>query len=194
MLLSPRIFTVFTVAVLVAGCGQTTISSNDIRHRVEASRDTVMELGKTLKGHLQQAMQQGGPVQAIDVCYHKAPEIARELSQKTGWEVRRTSLKPRRTAPDDWERQVLANFEKRKAAGEPVKKLEHHQITEKNGKAVFRYMKAIETQPICLACHGKNIAPQVAEKIRQLYPGDQATGFEVGDIRGAFSVTQSLED
>jgi len=33
----------------------------------------------------------------------------------------------------------------------------------------------------------------VAEKIRQLYPNDQATGFDVGDIRGAFSIIQPLD-
>ncbi len=181
------------LAAVLAGCDQPTISSRDIRHRVEASRDVTKVFGKTLKGHLQQAMQQGGPLQAIEVCHEIAPQLAGEMSRKTGWDIHRTSLKPRRTPPDDWERQVLEDLEKRKAAGEPVEQLEVHQITEKDGKPVFRYMKAIETKPICLVCHGKNIAPPVAEKIRQLYPNDQATGFEVGDIRGAFSIVQPLD-
>jgi len=183
-------------ALLVTGlasCDQPTISSREIRHRIEASRDISKEFGKTLKGHLQQAMQQGGPLQAIEVCHEIAPQLAEKMSRKTGWDIHRTSLKPRRTPPDEWERQVLEEFEKRKAAGEPFNKLEHHQITQKDGKPVFRYMKAIETKPVCLVCHGKNIAPPVAEKIRQLYPNDQATGFDVGDIRGAFSIIQPLD-
>ncbi len=187
-----RGFVIWLLAGL-GGCDQNTISSHEIRQRMDASRDVVKVFGKTLKSHLQQAMQQGGPVAAIEVCHEKAPEIARQLSQKTGWDIHRTSLKPRRQPPDEWERQVLEEFEKRKAAGEPVKKLEFHQIVEKDGKPVFRYMKAIETQPVCLVCHGKNVAPVVAEKIRQLYPNDQATGFDVGDIRGAFSVIQPLD-
>ena len=54
-------------------------------------------------------------------------------------------------------------------------------------------MKAIPTQPLCLACHGQEIAPPVAEKLAELYPGDKATGFEEGDLRGAFVVVRQLD-
>lgn len=50
-------------------------------------------------------------------------------------------------------------------------------------------MKAIGTEEVCLTCHGAAIAPAVLEKIQALYPDDKATGFGLGDIRGAFSVS-----
>ncbi|MDE0059891.1 MAG: DUF3365 domain-containing protein [Defluviicoccus sp.] len=43
---------------------------------------------------------------------------------------------------------------------------------------------------MCTVCHGTNIAPEVAAALDALYPDDLARGFEVGDIRGAFSIVQ----
>ena len=54
-------------------------------------------------------------------------------------------------------------------------------------------MKAIPTGGLCLQCHGTAIAPPVAEKLAELYPGDKATGFEQGDLRGAFVITRQLD-
>jgi hypothetical protein len=46
------------------------------------------------------------------------------------------------------------------------------------------------TNPRCLNCHGKpeNLAPEVKEMLAHLYPEDKAVGYELGDLRGAFSV------
>ena len=41
-------------------------------------------------------------------------------------------------------------------------------------------------QPLCLTCHGSELAPGVAEQISELYPEDHAIGFEAGDLRGVF--------
>jgi hypothetical protein len=43
-----------------------------------------------------------------------------------------------------------------------------------------------------MVCHGELIATDVLQKIRAVYPLDQATGFKPGDLRGAFSVTKAL--
>ena len=40
----------------------------------------------------------------------------------------------------------------------------------------------------CLACHGSEVSPEVREAIAARYPGDRATGFAVGDLRGALWV------
>ncbi|WBX86486.1 DUF3365 domain-containing protein [Sphingosinicella microcystinivorans] len=52
----------------------------------------------------------------------------------------------------------------------------------------YRYMRAILTMPMCLACHGANIAPEVTAAVRPNYPEDQATGFAPGQLRGALSI------
>nr|VFK61436.1 MAG: Protein of unknown function (DUF3365) [Candidatus Kentron sp. UNK]VFK69117.1 MAG: Protein of unknown function (DUF3365) [Candidatus Kentron sp. UNK] len=63
---------------------------------------------------------------------------------------------------------------------------------EKDGVRVFRYMKAIPTLEVCTLCHGASLSPDVVTKLDELYPEDQARGFKVGDIRGAFSFMQPV--
>ena len=61
-----------------------------------------------------------------------------------------------------------------------------------DGRKVFRYMKAISTGALCLNCHGADVSADVTRELERLYPKDAARGFRVGDIRGAFSITQTL--
>ncbi len=164
--------------------------------RVQKSRMVAKEFMQALKGELQAAMKQGGPVNAIGVCNVKAGEIADSLSKEAGWRVGRTSLKTRNPAndPDAWEKSVLEKFEQRRGAGEDPMTLEYHDIVGQNGQKAFRWMKAIPTQPVCLNCHGgANVAPDVEAKIKQLYPNDKARGYDVGDIRGAFTIVQPID-
>jgi hypothetical protein len=189
-----RLLALFTVSILLSACGQEEIKV-DKEARAAESRATVKEFFGQLKGELQAAMKSGGPVQAIEVCKTKAPMIANDISTKKGWRVARTSLKTRNpdNAPDAWERQVLNKFEEQKAQGSDPKKLEHFEVVEVNGKQSFRYMKAIPAGDICMTCHGVELNPAVSQKIAQLYPNDMATGYKPGDIRGAFTVTQTIQ-
>jgi len=54
-------------------------------------------------------------------------------------------------------------------------------------------MQAIPVGEPCLACHGKNLKPEVAAKIDQLYPKDQARGYDLGQLRGAFTLRRTLD-
>lgn len=40
------------------------------------------------------------------------------------------------------------------------------------------------TQTMCLPSHGSSMAPSVEARLRELYPDDQASGFQEGDLRG----------
>lgn len=168
--------------------------AGDYDARLEESRVTVREFMQLLKAELQKGMQEGGPLKAISVCEVAAPGIAESYSKTNGWRVGRTSLKVRNplNAPDAWEQDVLQAFERRKAAGENPTTIEFYEAVELDGKAVFRYMKAIPTTELCVGCHGSQIDPSIDARIRELYPSDQARGFKPGDIRGAFTITQPL--
>ncbi len=50
------------------------------------------------------------------------------------------------------------------------------------------YVEPITIKPLCLACHGDNLAPDVATQIRVMYPEDEATGFKLDDLRGVYWV------
>ena len=53
-------------------------------------------------------------------------------------------------------------------------------------------MKAIPTGKLCTKCHGTELKPEVKAKLAEFYPDDKATGFNKGDLRGAFVVTKDL--
>lgn len=148
-------------------------------------------LGLQLKTELQAAMGAGGPGGAIAVCQDRAPALAAAVSRETGFSVSRVSLKPRNPVmgpPNDWQREVLASFDRRQRAGESPASFTWHAVSGDE----FRFMQAIPTGGVCLACHGSRISPEVSEALGARYPGDAATGYAAGEVRGAFVVTRQL--
>ncbi len=157
---------------------------------IEARSNSKM-LGQSLMAVLKTSIQSDGPEAAMTVCNLSAPEIAGSLS-KDGWRVGRTALKIRNSdnAPDVWEEQTLSEFTDRIQAGENPLAVEASTVID----GEFRYMKAIPTAEMCVTCHGSKLASPVANKIHELYPADQAVGFDVGDLRGAFTLRKTLQE
>lgn len=139
---------------------------------------------------------QGGVASAVPVCHEKAPQMAKAASEQSGWAIRRVSLKNRnpKAVPDAWEREALEEFDRRAAAGEDISKLEKFATVDVDGRPSYRYMKALPTQPLCLSCHGsgETIPAEVADKLHALYPNDKATGYAVGQIRGALTIRKPV--
>ena len=145
----------------------------------------------SMQPQLQSALQSGGPAHAIEVCSVKAQEVAKQLSAETGWQVKRVSLKNRNAiegVPDEWERNILEQFDQRQQQGEPAVEISYAGF---DGKA-FRFMKAQGVMPICLNCHGENLTPEVQQALEKHFPGDKATGYQLGQVRGAFSLAKEL--
>lgn len=167
-------------------------SNNPTPDLVAKGQALSTEFVATLQPTLQAAMQAGGPVNAIEVCAVEAPRIAAELSRASGWAVSRVSLRARNqrsAVPDSWEAGVLADFDRRQLAGEPVAQLNVADIV--NGE--FRYMQAQAAGELCLTCHGTDISADVQSALNQFYPQDTATGYTAGQIRGAISVRAALD-
>ncbi len=166
--------------------------------RPEQARQTVKALMDELSGELEAAMASGGPAEAIDVCVERAPEITARLSREKGWRVTRVSDQvrdPLLGMPDAWEQRTLAQFRARHSEGESLKGMSRGEVvTEPNGD-YYRYMQAIPMQKVCTNCHGTEdeLAPAARETLAERYPHDEGTGYEVGDLRGAFSIKQPLE-
>ncbi|MFA7553024.1 MAG: DUF3365 domain-containing protein [Spongiibacteraceae bacterium] len=153
--------------------------------------DIVKTFSETLKPKLKQAIQSGGLEHAIKICSVEAPRIASSLSDDTGWSVKRVSLKPRNTstaAPDAFEIEVLNRFNELQISGEAAPLLEYSEFVDDK----FRYMKAQAVEGICLGCHGSSIPPGVKNLLKEYYPDDVATGYSLGEVRGAFSLAKDL--
>ena len=170
------------------------IPASDKMALKKEAKTVIKDFFTQLKGELQAAMQSGGAVEAISVCNEKAPRIAANVSGKHGWDIGRTSLKLRNldNAPDPFELKALKMFEEKRAQGANPKKLAYAEVVEQDGQPTFRLMKAIPTGEICLTCHGRDVDPEVQAKLDALYPHDSATGYDKGDIRGAFTLQKAL--
>ncbi|NOU00767.1 MAG: DUF3365 domain-containing protein [Gallionella sp.] len=171
--------------------------AEDLSKYQDESRAVAMPFLKKLGAENQKAMSTGGPASAIQVCKEIAPAMSSEISRQTGWKLTRVSLKIRNPligTPDAWEQKKLQEFTERAGQGEKPEAIEASEIVqEPNGKS-FRYMKAIAIQPGCVACHGSTeaIPDAVRTGLSADYPHDQATGYSVGQIRGAVSIKRPL--
>ena len=173
------------------------VAAADVPEAARA-RMTAREVLEETKSVLEGALAGGQPAaSALRVCAAVAQNIARKHEQE-GWRVRRVSEKVRNPAdtPDAGERDVLRLWATERAEGRLKATDEHQEILTANGRRYFHYMRPILIAgPVCLQCHGEpaKLAPGVAEALNDLYPNDQATGYSVGDLRGAISVKIPME-
>ena len=164
---------------------------------VSEARGIAKTLPPKLVSVLNEEIAKGGPENAINVCREKAPQMAKIASEQTGWQVRRVSLRHRnpKAVPDAWEQAALLDFDRRAAAGEDPAKLERSELVNDNGRLVYRYVRALPTQPMCLSCHGpaEQLSPSVLGQFKTLYPDDHATGYASGQLRGAITLRKPAQ-
>ena len=169
---------------------------SDVEMEVTAAKAAIMELATALQSELKAAMQTGGPVAAIGVCNTQAMPITQKVAVEQGLSLSRVSLNNRNPAnlPNEWQTVVLEGFQQKQAEGKDIGSLVWSETVNIDGEQEFRFMKAIPTAAVCLGCHGTDLSPQVSKVLAELYPLDRATGYQAGDIRGAFVATRKLSD
>lgn len=154
-----------------------------------AARSAVDRFGATLQATLGAALAAGDPVAAIGVCSDRAPAIAAQTGADAGLQIGRVSRRPRNPAntPTDWQRGVLERWAAELAAGADLADREEFVSTPDGG---FKYLRPIVIRPPCLVCHGSDVAPAVTAALSEKYPDDRATGYRVGELRGAFTAVR----
>ncbi len=159
---------------------------------LDQARQAAQATMNALITELSSAMAQGGPLNAIPVCKARAQTILQEVQQKTGVaKIKRTSWKIRNPLdrPDSLESRLLETLQER---------LKHTPDLQEYWDTVgtrLRYVRVLRIQDRCLACHGptEQMDPRVRAMLRNLYPGDQAVGYQRGDVRGILIVEVPLE-
>jgi hypothetical protein len=158
------------------------------------SRTVADAFMQELKGALTQAIGTQGVAGAVAVCREQAPAIAARLSAEHGARVTRKAERNRNPSAtlDDIERAEWPAFAAAPmvSPGKPREKVITHQ---QDGEPRLRYLRAIPTAGLCLACHGESLAVDVREALNEQYPDDLATGFAEGDLRGLFSIDWPLD-
>jgi hypothetical protein len=174
-----------------------TAYADDLSKYQEESKAVVGPFLKQLGAANQKAIADAGHESAVGVCKDIAPKLAGDASRQTGWKLTRVSLKVRNPllgTPDAWEQKKLQEFEARLAKGEKPDTLQVSEIVEEPAGKSYRFMKAIPLQQGCVACHGtsEQISDGMKAKLNAEYPNDKATGYTVGQIRGAVSLKRPL--
>jgi hypothetical protein len=157
---------------------------------VARARAAANGLGQELQAKLFAALDSGGPERAIAICADSA-QAWTERHAREGVYVRRVSLRVRnpRNQPDAREALELQRFDSLHRAGATPGEILRSARTA-DGQQVVEYMRPIIVQERCLACHGdpQAMSLEVRALLDARYPGDQATGYRTGDLRGALSV------
>lgn len=188
-------FLAASAAVLLAGCASGPTAEQQAA-MVDDARKASGTLIQKLGGELKAALSEQGPEGAIGVCKTRAPQIAADVSKQFGVTATRVSPKNRNPAgvPDAWEAEAQAGLEKRLAAGEKPETLDTWQIVSTPAGKMFRYAKALPTQPLCLTCHGDaaTMADGLKARLAAEYPLDKAVGYAPGQVRGIVSISRPL--
>lgn len=156
------------------------------RSKSDIGLEYALETQKVLGANLMQAIQSQDVLHALEFCHTRAIPLTDSMAQYYTAGIRRVSDKPRNPGnqANAEELKYIELFKKQVAAGQEALPI----VLERQGIAQFYY--PIVTNSMCLQCHGKSteLKPEVAQKIRSLYPADKATGYSENEVRGIWSV------
>ena len=167
-----------------------------IESAIKAGNEISANAQKALGGELKKALTTGGPVHAVTFCNTAAYPILDTLSTTIPASIRRTALKWRNPAnqPSESDTAVMEAFTDDSTEGNVPKAPTVIILPDDR----VLYMRPIFLDnPLCLNCHGEpgsQISAETFERIRELYPNDNAVGFKMNDFRGMWSITFQQQD
>jgi hypothetical protein len=161
---------------------------------LQLARVVADSLDEELMGLLEPALERGGPAMAIHVCADSA-QVRTLRHWKNGIYIRRVSDRVRNVddTPDAIERQLLEHLAEAHQENRLPRELVQ-VIRAPDGTHELQYLRPILVDERCLPCHGDptGFDPEVRAVLARRYPEDRATGYAVGDLRGAISVRVPL--
>ncbi len=175
-------------AILLAATLLNATTNEEIKREAKYA---IAKLQTTLQTQLKANLKKGGPLQAANFCARKAQAITHEINVSFAKEttVHRTSLNYRNSenSPKSDEREVLEAMQKDFDAGKALPNLIVKKIYDDTYKV---YQPIYINKGVCLKCHGdiSTLDKNAYSVIKENYPNDKATGYKMGDLRGAFVV------
>jgi len=156
----------------------------------EIGNSIALNTKKTLGKNLQKALQEGGVENAISFCNINALPLVDSLNKHYNAKIKRVTLKARNpnNLPSSAEKELLEAYAFQWADSIPLQT--NVQVIEEN---TYLFTKAILIDnALCLQCHGSmenGLSKETADFIKSKYPSDSATGYDLGDLRGMWSIT-----
>lgn len=164
-------------------------SHSDYREDLERGRMIRKASFEALSSAVKAALERGGVQEAVSYCNIEANPLVDSLSMAYDVQVRRTSFHFRNpeNKPAEREEPLLVAYKQEVMNGRtPADTVIYYD----DGEAAY-YSPIIIEKPLCLTCHGNpgtTMSEENAAHIRTLYPDDRATGFEMGDLRGMWTI------
>ena len=189
-------FVILTFFVLLIGCGHQSDNQQAENNRVPIDTSAVIAEGReiskaafnTLSSNLKQAMKKGGVDYALEFCNVEAMPLTDSLSSRYGLALRRASHQPRNPVnrADSLEMKTIETY---------LRQIEENRdlqpVTYAREKTITYHAPIQITNQLCLSCHGEpgtDITISDFETIQKLYPSDEATDFDIGELRGIWSI------
>lgn len=189
----------FIVLAVLFSCKQSTekyeeVSDSERSVEQQLSEEDFKTMGieyitatqQLLGGNLVNAIQEGGLIHALEFCNIEAIPLTANFEKEYNAVIKRVSNRNRNpeNAASTSEKVLIERFTEFFSKGE---KPDPVIITEGTAKRLYF---PILTNAMCLQCHGKpeTINPEVLQKIKQLYPDDLATGYDVDEVRGLWRI------
>ena len=164
------------------------LSTKEQAELISKGKKITMLSFKSFSGELMKALQEGGVQHAAGYCHLKASPLIDSLSMIHGAKISRISDKFRNPTnrPDELDLTVIEAYRQQITDGKDLEP--HLEITA--DEIVF-YSPILILNPACLQCHGEpgsTMEQQNFEFIQSKYPGDLATGYKLGDLRGVWKI------
>lgn len=155
---------------------------------VDRAKAAAQESFSRLSTELKAAIEADGAASAIAVCSERAPSILGEVAAETGVNITRISDKPRNPnhPASGSDLAAIGEFRQTLTGGDPIMP---QVASHPDGSKTVR-LPIVISAPLCLQCHGSEteIAPETRAAIAATYPGDQASGYQLGDLRGIWRI------
>ena len=194
---------IFLIPILYWGCSGSS-HTGEKAENVEPSMEKIaLKQGNRISSQAQQALgsqlmkriNSEGPVAAVEFCNLAAYPILDSLDIDLDVKIKRASIKTRNPGnkADAVEERIIRSYQQLLAKEKSLT-----PVVEALGKEELLYAAPIQTKnKMCLNCHGavsNEISEATLAKIQDLYPGDNAKGHKVGDLRGIWSITFKKEE
>jgi hypothetical protein len=159
------------------------------REIIQRGRVLAGETFSLLSSNLQSALASGGVTNALPYCSLAASPLTASVGDKHVVKLRRVAQKARnpKDKADPAESAILEHYRNELSKSNALSPV----VTNLQDGILSFFAPIVLTNALCLKCHGqpgKDIAAEHLEIIRRLYPLDEAVGFQLGELRGAWRI------
>lgn len=181
--------------ILVAACESPSVKEVQAQYSQEHTealqfgnkiRDSAFQVLRTA---LTSSIQEAGIAATIPFCQMNASPLLDQIRKTYQARIDRVTDKPRNREHkvNENEAGLMRDFKRQIIAGTNLE-----PVLQSGADNIITYYSPIRIQPLCLSCHGligSDVAAETARALKNLYPEDQAIGYELDDLRGMWRIS-----